>query len=69
MHRVAMQNFKDIGVLPVEDMSEQFWQDTGNLKATIKRLSLADCYCSPLLQPFLLQHHINRQQKNPDTYQ
>ena len=23
--RAAMQNFKDIGVLPVDDMSEPFW--------------------------------------------
>jgi len=39
-----MQNFKDIGVLPVDDMSEPFWQDAGNLKVTIKRISLADCF-------------------------
>ena len=42
--RAVLQNFKDIGVLPVDDMSEPFWQDAGNLKATIKRISLADCF-------------------------
>jgi len=25
--RAAIQNFKNIGVLPVDDMSEPFWQD------------------------------------------
>ena len=42
--RAAMQNLKDIGVLSVDDMSEPFWQDAGNLKAIIKRISLADCF-------------------------
>lgn len=42
--RVTMQNFRDIGILVVDDMSEPFWQDAGYLKAVIKRISLADCF-------------------------
>lgn len=42
--RSVMQNFKDIGLATINDMSEPFWQDAGNLKATIKRISLADCF-------------------------
>lgn len=36
------------GVSVREDMDTDFWQDTGNIKASHPRVSLADCVCIAL---------------------
>jgi len=36
------------GLIVREDMDTEFWQEAGNYKATIKRVSLADCFCLAL---------------------
>ncbi|MHB9036307.1 MAG: PIN domain-containing protein [Armatimonadota bacterium] len=36
------------GLLPREDMDEDFWQHAGRIKADYRRISLADCFCAAL---------------------
>ena len=36
------------GLFVREDMDIDFWQDAGNLKAQLARISLADCFCVAL---------------------
>lgn len=36
------------GLYVREDMDTEFWQEAGNHKATIRRISLADCFCMTL---------------------
>lgn len=38
-----VEGFLKLGVILRDDMDTEFWQDAGELKATHKRISLADC--------------------------
>jgi len=37
-----------VGVQPRQDISLEFWQAAGALKATLRRISLADCFAITL---------------------
>jgi PIN domain nuclease of toxin-antitoxin system len=44
----ASQLLAAAGVIVREDMDSVFWQDAGQLKAMLARVSLADCFCLAL---------------------
>jgi len=47
----AQQAVVDLGAMGVRcrrDLDDEFWQAAGRLKATYKRVSLADCFCAVL---------------------
>ena len=43
-----LADFEDAGLLAREDMDHEFWREAGRLKATLRRISLADCFCAAL---------------------
>jgi PIN domain nuclease of toxin-antitoxin system len=46
--REAIQDLISVGVGPRDDLTFEFWQTVGALKATRRRLSLADCFAITL---------------------
>jgi predicted nucleic acid-binding protein len=48
--RDAMGDVLSLGVQLRNDLSIEFWQAAGALKATIRRISLADCFAVTLAQ-------------------
>jgi predicted nucleic acid-binding protein len=46
----AVRDLMAVGVQLRDDMSPEFWQTAGALKATLKRISLADCFAIALAQ-------------------
>jgi PIN domain nuclease of toxin-antitoxin system len=48
--RDAMRDIFALGVLLRSDLSIDFWQTAGALKATVRRISLADCFAVALAQ-------------------
>lgn len=48
--RDAMRDVFSLGVQLQNDLSIDFWQTAGALKATIRRISLADCFAVTLAQ-------------------
>ena len=48
--RDAMRDMFALGVQLRSDLSIQFWQKAGKIKATLRRISLADCFAITLSQ-------------------
>jgi predicted nucleic acid-binding protein len=48
--REAIHDLMAIGVHPHDELSIDFWQAAGALKATHRRISLADCFAVTLAQ-------------------
>jgi predicted nucleic acid-binding protein len=48
--REAIRDLMAIGVQLREDLSTEFWQGVGTLKARERRISLADCFAVTLAQ-------------------
>lgn len=48
--RGAIQDLLTIGVRPRDEISTAFWQTAGGIKATHRRISLADCFAVTLAQ-------------------
>jgi len=48
--RDAMRDIFSLGVQLRNDLSMDFWQAAGTLKATVRRISLADCFAVTLAQ-------------------
>ena len=46
--QAALQDLNAIGVITREDIEQEFWQQVGKYKATIRRVSLADCFAIAL---------------------
>jgi predicted nucleic acid-binding protein len=46
----AMRDILSLGVQLRSDLSIDFWQTAGALKATVRRISLADCFAVTLAQ-------------------
>jgi len=46
----AVQDLMVIGVQLRDDLSTEFWQNAGALKARYRRISLADCFAVTLAQ-------------------
>lgn len=46
----AVQLLAAAGLIAREDMDPAFWQSAGQLKATLVRVSLADCFCLALAE-------------------
>jgi PIN domain nuclease of toxin-antitoxin system len=46
--RSAVDDLEDEGLLVREDTDRAFWQEVGRLKATLVRISLADCFAIAL---------------------
>jgi PIN domain nuclease of toxin-antitoxin system len=44
----VLADFADVGLLAREDMDRDFWREAGHLKANLRRISLADCFCAAL---------------------
>jgi PIN domain nuclease of toxin-antitoxin system len=44
----AIADLESMGLVVREDMDSQFWQQAGKYKATIKKVSLADCFAMAL---------------------
>jgi len=44
----AIADLKSVGLMAREDMDSAFWQEAGKYKATIKKVSLADCFAMAL---------------------
>ncbi|MCI0695703.1 PIN domain-containing protein [candidate division KSB1 bacterium] len=44
----AIADLESMGLVVREDMDSQFWQEAGKYKATIKKVSLADCFAMAL---------------------
>lgn len=44
----AIADLESMGLVVREDMDAQFWQEAGKYKATIKKVSLADCFAMAL---------------------
>jgi PIN domain nuclease of toxin-antitoxin system len=42
--RLAMQEFKHVGLVVRTDLDEPFWLKVGNYKAAMRSVSLADCF-------------------------
>lgn len=36
------------GIVPQADLDEPFWREAGRIKADVRRVSLADCFCIAL---------------------
>ena len=39
---------RETGLVTREDMDDDFWQEAGRIKADLRRISLADCFCAVL---------------------
>jgi PIN domain nuclease of toxin-antitoxin system len=48
--RSALRDLSRVGVRSRRDLSRRFWQRVGELKGTIRRLSLADCFAIALAE-------------------
>lgn len=48
--RSALRDLSRVGVISRRDMGRRFWQQVGELKGTIRRVSLADCFAIALAQ-------------------
>lgn len=46
--QAVLVNLREAGIMIREDMDDDFWQEAGQLKADIRRISLADCFCAAL---------------------
>lgn len=46
--RSAIEDLSACGVHPRRDISDAFWKAVGLLKGTIRKISLADCFCIQL---------------------
>jgi PIN domain nuclease of toxin-antitoxin system len=46
--QAAIVDLSSMGLITREDMDAQFWQEAGKYKATIKKVSLADCFAMAL---------------------
>ena len=46
----ALRDLSGVGVRSRRDMGRQFWQRVGELKGTIRRVSLADCFAIALAE-------------------
>ncbi len=46
--QAVLVSLRDAGILVREDMDDDFWQEAGRIKADIRRISLADCFCAAL---------------------
>ena len=46
----AVEDLMAVGVQPRYDISPEFWRAAGVLKATLRRISLADCFAIALAQ-------------------
>ncbi len=46
--QMAITDLKSMGLIAREDMDSSFWQEAGKYKATIKKVSLADCFAMAL---------------------
>ena len=46
--RRAVRDLVAVGVRPRRDMSTRRWQRAGEIKGTIRRVSIADCFCIAL---------------------
>ena len=44
----AIADLESMGLVVREDMDSQFWQQAGKYKATIRKVSLADCFAMAL---------------------
>lgn len=44
----AINDLKALGVIERNDFDQAFWQEAGKYKATLKRVSLADCFAITL---------------------
>lgn len=44
----AIADLESLGLVVRDDMDAQFWLEAGKFKATIKRISLADCFAMAL---------------------
>jgi len=44
----AIADLESMGLVVREDMDRHFWQEAGKYKATIKKVSLADCFAIAL---------------------
>jgi len=44
----AIADLESMGLVVREDMDSQFWQEAGKYKATVKKVSLADCFAMAL---------------------
>ncbi|MBI4639868.1 MAG: PIN domain-containing protein [Candidatus Tectomicrobia bacterium] len=48
--RTAIADLESIGLMIREDIDSEFWQAAGAYKASIARVSLADCFAMALVQ-------------------
>src|SRR5438067_1302622 len=46
--KAALRDLTAVGIHARRDMSGKFWMGVGNLKGTIRRVSLADCFAIEL---------------------
>lgn len=46
--QATMLELRETGLLVREDMDDDFWQEAGRIKAELRRISLADCFCAAL---------------------
>lgn len=44
----ALSDLQGLGIEIIEDMDRGLWEEAGCLKANLKRISLADCFCAIL---------------------
>jgi predicted nucleic acid-binding protein len=44
----TLSHLRDSGLIARDDMDEALWQEAGRIKADLKRISLADCFCAAL---------------------
>jgi predicted nucleic acid-binding protein len=57
-----LQELEELGLVIYQDMDPNFWQEAGRIKATYRRVSLADCFLITLAQRydaeiFTCDHH------------
>jgi predicted nucleic acid-binding protein len=46
--QAALDELETVGVNVRQDMDRELWQEAGRLKATLKRIALADCFALAL---------------------
>lgn len=46
----AMKDLHDTGLVLRDDMDVDLWQEAGRIKADLRRISLADCFCAALAE-------------------
>ena len=50
MAEAAVSTVLSLGAILREDLDRDFWKQAGKHKASLRRISLADCYCLTLAQ-------------------